>query len=304
MTNPDRPTILVLGSTGQTGRLVVEELDRYPGAVQIRLCSRRREEVERLQSQGREAVFLDLDDPRTFGEALAGVDRIYLLTGYTVAMLVQSKTLVDAATKAGVQHIVHQGIFGQWDCTDPHFAWHQLIEHYIEASGIAWTHLHPNYFMENLLSVTPLKASSFSMYCGDKRVGWIALKDVAAVAAIVLREGAKKYGGKDYWMSTEALNGLEAAVILSEVLNREIRCELKQPDDLRAMLTSEEIKVEPNYAEGAVEFMRQVVDGRMGYIGSVRDDVPLVIGQPAMTLRQWATENRDRLLAAAEAKGK
>ncbi len=144
MTNPDRPTILVLGSTGQTGRLVVEELDRYPDAVQIRLCSRRREEAERLQSQGREAVFLDLDDPRTFGEALAGVERIYLLTGYTVAMLVQSKTLVDAAIKAGVQHIVHQGIFGQWDCTDPHFAWHQMIERYIEASGISWTHLQGN----------------------------------------------------------------------------------------------------------------------------------------------------------------
>jgi len=49
---------------------------------------------------------------------------LFLLTGYTVDMLVQSKTLVDAAKKAGVRHIVHQGVFGQWDCTDPHFAWH------------------------------------------------------------------------------------------------------------------------------------------------------------------------------------
>lgn len=299
MTNPDRPTILVLGSTGQTGRLVVEELDRYPGAVQIRLCSRRREEVERLQSQGREAVFLDLDDPRTFGSALAGVDWIYLLTGYTVAMLVQSKTLVDAASKAGVQHIVHQGIFGQWDCTDPHFAWHQLIERYIEASGIAWTHLHPNYFMENLLSVTPLKASSFSMYCGDKRIGWIALQDVAATAATILLKGPEKYGGKDYWMSTESFNGAEVAAILSEVLNQEISCFLKQPEDLWALLTSGESKVEPNYAEGAVEFMRQVMDGRMGYVGSVRDDVPLVTGRTSTTLRQWATQNRERLRNAA-----
>lgn len=299
MTNPDKPTVLVLGSTGQTGQLVVEELDRYPDAVRLRLCSRRREEVERLQSQGREAVFLDLDDPRTFGEALAGVDRIYLLTGYTVAMLVQSKTLVDAALKAGVQHIVHQGIFGEWDCTEVHFTWHQLIERYIEASGIAWTHLHPNYFMENLLGMTPLKDGSFSMYCGDKRVGWITLKDVAAVAATVLHKGPEKYGGKDYWMSTESLNGPEVAAILSEVLGQEIRCFLKQPDDLRALLTSDESKVEPNYAEGAVEFMRQVIDGRMGYIGSVRDDVPLVTGRTSTTLRQWATQNREQLLQAA-----
>ena len=237
---------------------------------------------------------------KSFIDRLAGVDRIYLLTGSTVAMLVQSKTLVDAAIKAGVQHIVHQGIFGQWDCSDPHFAWHQMIERYIEASGISWTHLHPNYFMENLLSVTPLKASSFSMYCGDKRVGWVALKDVADVAATVLCSGPKKYGGKEYWMSTEVLNGPEVAAILSEVLGQEIRTQLKQPDDLRTLLTSEEIKVEPNYAEGAVEFMRQVVDGRMGYIGSVRDDVPLITGQPSMTLRQWAIQNREQLLQAAK----
>ena len=94
-------------------------------------------EVERLRGEGKEAVHLDLDDPSTFALALAGVDRVFLLTGYTVAMLTQSKTLVDAAKKAGVKHIVHVGIFGEWDCTDPHFAWHQLIESYIKASGLA-----------------------------------------------------------------------------------------------------------------------------------------------------------------------
>ncbi len=45
--------------------------------------------------------------------------------------------------------------------------------------------------------------------------------------------------------------------------------------------------------------MRQVVDGRMGYIGSVRDDVPLVTGQSSMTLRRWATQNREQLLQVA-----
>jgi uncharacterized protein YbjT (DUF2867 family) len=137
------------------------------------------------------------------------------------------------------------------------------------------------------------------MYCGDKRVGWIALQDVAAVAATVLLKGPEKYGGKNYWMSTESLNGSEVAAILSEVLNQEISCFLKQPEDLWALLTSGESKVEPNYAEGAVKFMRQVMDGRMGYIGSVRDDVPLVTGRTSTTLRQWAIQNRERLRNAA-----
>lgn len=92
-------------------------------------------------------MFLDLDDPKTFAFALAGVDRVFLLTGYTVAMLTESKTLVDAAKKAGVSHIVHVGVFAEWDTTDAHFAWHQMIEKIHRGDRYAWTHLHPNMFM-------------------------------------------------------------------------------------------------------------------------------------------------------------
>ena len=292
----EKPNVLVIGATGQTGRLIVNEFDRDPGPVRVRLAARKRADVERLNAAGKSAVLLDLDKPDTFALALAGVERLFLLTGYTVDMLHQSKTLVDGARKAGVRHIVHQGIFGHWDCTDRHFVWHQMIEKYIEASGIGWTHLHPNFFMDNLTGVTPIKGGSFAMFCGDRRVGWVALKDLAAVAAAVLRDGPERHGGKDYWLSPEVLSGPDAAAVLTDVLGREVRCDLKQPDDLKALLASGTMTVEPNYAEGAVEFMRQVMDGRMGYIATVRDDAPFVTGRASTTFRQWATENRDTLL--------
>jgi len=41
---------------------------------------------------------------------------------------------------------------------------------------------------------------------GDKRVGWIAGDDLAAVSALVLAEGPEKHAGKQYWLSTEVLN--------------------------------------------------------------------------------------------------
>ena len=104
-----RPTVLVMGVTGQTGRLLLEEFDRDPDEVRLRVAARKTADVEKLKVEGREAVRLDLDDPRTFAQALAGVDRVFLLTGYSVAMHHQSKTLVDAARKARVSHIVHQG---------------------------------------------------------------------------------------------------------------------------------------------------------------------------------------------------
>lgn len=294
-----QPTVLVLGATGQTGRLVVEELRRQPGQVHLRVAARKETDLARLRAAGLEAVYLDFDDARTFGPALAGVERLFLLTGYTVDMLVQSKTLVDAARKAGVRHLVHQGIFGQWDCTDAHFAWHQLVEAYIERSGLAWTHLHPNFFMEYFHLVPPI-GGSFPSYWGDNRLGWIAARDVARVAATVLREGPAKHAGQHYWLSTEALTGGQVAAVMSDVVGRAVHCNVIADDQVAAALVAPLSQMEANYAAGAVDFMQQVRDGRMGYIGSVRDDVPLVTGQPALTMREWLTENRAPLLAAVE----
>ena len=295
----EKPTVMILGASGNTGRLIVQELARDPGDVHVRVCARQAEQVEKWRGEGRDAVLLDLDEPRTFGPALAGVDRVFLLTGYTVDMLVQSKTLVDAARKAGVGHIVHQGIFGNWDCTDPHFAWHQMIECYIRASGLAWTHLHPNVFMENLLGLFAPRDGRMIFYWGEGRVGWTALRDLAAVAAAVLRDGPERHGGQDYWLSSEVLTGTEVAATVGEVLGQELRAEFRSPENL-ARLMAETGGMEKKYAEGGVEFMRQVADGRMGYIATVRDDGPHVTGRAATSFRAWAEENRDTLRAASK----
>lgn len=203
MENNQNPTVLVLGASGTIGKQVVKELEGKP--VNVRITSRKQDVVEQLCSQGKDCRYLDLDDPKTFALALAGVDRVFLLTGYTVGMLTQSKTLVDAAKKAGVSHIVHVGVFAEWDTTDAHFAWHQMIEKYIEASGIAWTHLHPNMFMEALTGAYLPKNFTYTTYWEDRRVGYIASSDIAAVAAKVLVDGPGRHASKDYWLSVEKI---------------------------------------------------------------------------------------------------
>jgi NAD(P)H dehydrogenase (quinone) len=193
MENKQNPTVLVLGASGTIGRQVIKDLEGQ--AVNVRITSRKQEVVDQLTGEGKDCVYLDLDAPRTFALALAGVDRVFLLTGYTVAMLTQSKTLVDAAKKAGVRHIVHVGVFAEWDTTDAHFAWHQMIEKYIEASGIAWTHLHPNMFMEVFTGLYIPKNLTYTGYWEDRRIGYIASSDIAAMAAKALVDGPERHGG-------------------------------------------------------------------------------------------------------------
>ena len=285
--------ILVTGVTGATGRLIAAEIEASSADVTLRYSSRRPEQVEAWRADGKDAVLMDFDDPTSFGPALAGIDRLYIITAYTVDMLVHSKTLVDAAVKAGVTHIVHQGLFAAWDVTDPHCAWHKMIETYIEASGIAWTHLHPNYFMENFINLGPIQDGTFTMFVGDKGIGLIALKDLAAVAAKILIDGDERHAGKNYWLSTEVLNGAAIAEIFSDVLGKKIECTMALPEHFDALLKDLPPELmEPNYGKSIAEFFRQIVDGRMGYIGTVRDDVPHILGREATSFSHWVKENK------------
>ena len=101
-----RLRVLILGATGRIGSKVIAELERI-NTVRVVYSSRKLAQVEAWRHDGKDAVLLDLDQPETFADALSGIDRIFLSTGYTVAMIHQSKTIVDAAADAGVKFIVH-----------------------------------------------------------------------------------------------------------------------------------------------------------------------------------------------------
>jgi NAD(P)H dehydrogenase (quinone) len=117
--NRHQPITLVLGATGRTGGAVVRELlaDPGPERVLVRAAGRRPGALADLARLGIQTAPLDLDGieraplaaHRALHGALDGVDRLFLLTGYSVNTLVHSKAIVDAAQLAGMRHIVHMG---------------------------------------------------------------------------------------------------------------------------------------------------------------------------------------------------
>ncbi len=295
-----KPRVLVLGATGQLGTLIAERL-RNNDAISLTVTSRKSEQLSTLKEKYGHAVYLDLDDPRTFAAALKGVERLFLLTGYTVDMLVQSKAIVDAAKKAGIQHIVHLGVFTpKADCYDSHFAWHQMVEVYIKASGISYTFLHPNVFMQNLTGFYSVaKNGKVRWYINDKKLGWIALEDVAEAATKILIEGPSKHHGIDYWFSTESLNTQEVAHVLSDVTGQRFIADMQPPEQFIKDFGADRKYIDP-YFIGVEQFFKQVADGRMAYISEVRDDLPQLIGRKGMTLKEWAKLHKEELLGLAK----
>src|SRR6201984_243302 len=211
--------LLVLGVTGQVGKLVARHLKK--SEAEFSVGRRRKENLEAIADQFGASRFIDLDDPRTFDEALKNVTGIFLITGYTVDMLVQSKSLIDAAKRNGVTHIVHLGAFAaDQDSYATVFAWHQMIEAYLRCSGVAWTNLHPNMFMQNLLTYTSIRGGQYRPYT-SKALGFTSLEDLAEAAAVILMEGPEKHRGKDYFFSADALTPQRAAESLTAATGRQ-----------------------------------------------------------------------------------
>ncbi|MFJ5360287.1 NmrA family NAD(P)-binding protein [Pectobacterium sp. CHL-2024] len=285
--------VLVLGATGSVGSKVVAEFDKNSDGVEVILSSSRPEITKKWLDEGRRAVTLDLNAPETYTSALSNIDRVFLLTGYTADMLYQSKKFVDAAVEAGVSHIVHLGVFSSRSDIQPHFVWHDLIETYIKASGIASTNLHPNVITDTVLVRHPSvkETGSVMAYPGDVPVGWVCTADIAAVAAATLREGPQKHGGQDYYLSVEVLRGTEVADILSRHFGKEIRYEPIKPEDQRSYLSTIEDAGTRYYMQSAAITMELAAEGKLGYQAVVRDDVQKVLGRPGKKMEEWVRQN-------------
>ncbi|REG99451.1 uncharacterized protein YbjT (DUF2867 family) [Flavobacterium aquicola] len=285
--------ILIIGATGRVGSHIVKELEKNSEGTVIRLSSTEIATVNKWNKEGYESAVLDLDKPETFAEALENVDRVFLLTSYTSDMLRQSKMLVDAAGEAGVGHIVHLGVFTSRRDLIPHFIWHDLIETYIESSGMAWTHIHPNVIADSILVVDPpiSETGYFTVLWGDASQGWVFASDIAAVAAEVLRAGPQKHAGANYYLSTEVLTGTEVAARLSKGSGKDIKCIMLNPEDMTAMIDQIPSASVKNYMESAQITMQLAKGGKMQAQNIVKDDVFTVLGRPGLTMEQWAVEN-------------
>jgi len=289
--------LLVLGATGQVGKLVAKHLRRREANFSV--GTRRKANLEELADQFGASRFIDLDDPRTFDQALKNITSIFLITGYTVDMLVQSKSLIDAAKRNGINHIVHLGVFTRDpDAYSTVFAWHQMIEAYVRVSGVAWTNLHPNMFMQNFLSVWSIKGGVYSTYT-SKAVGFTALEDVAEAAAVILMEGPEKHNGRDYWFSADVLAPHQVAETLTAATGRKFTAAVRKAEGFQNDATQPGSAFEPSYAKGGFQLFEQVEDGRMAYVGSVIDDTKKLLGREPLSLKNWAKLHADELLEAA-----
>src|SRR5215467_10264823 len=179
-------TILVTGPTGTIGSKVLESLAEKKD-VTIRAALRANEKTAKLPKNV-VAVEFDYDKPQTMASAVRGADKLFLLTPFVEKPVPFAQRLVAAAKEAGVKHIVKLSAFG---CeVEPGIFLVKdtaTIEKEIESSGIAWTFLRPNNFMDNFIGYYPPDAQgNIYLPWGNGACSFIDSRDVGAVAAAAL----------------------------------------------------------------------------------------------------------------------
>ena len=129
-----------------------------------------------------------------------------------------------------------------------------------------------NMFMQNLLSVWPVKDGLYSAYT-SKPIGFTALEDVAEAAAVILMEGPEKHGGKDYWFSADVLAPPRVAETLTAATGQKFTAEVLDAKSFLSVVAQPGSAFEPAYAKGGLELFSQVEDGRMAYVRHCRNAV-------------------------------
>jgi uncharacterized protein YbjT (DUF2867 family) len=283
--------ILITGATGQVGSKTIDCLLNNK-ELEIVAAVRSPQKAAAFTEKGIATVLLDLDDEKTHLSALQGIHTLFVLTGYTVDMLRQSKALLDNAKKASVQHVVHLGACGRDDTTVAHWAWHQFVERYIEWSGFSFTHLRPETFMQNLLSYggeKTIKNGVVNAFVANARLSWVDVDDVAQVAAAALAH-PELHAGQTYRLGYDAMSFGELAELMTRIVGQPFRYEPLAPEVfLNAMRNA---GAEMAYMNCVYDHWKRYAAGTIPGADDTFDNFPAITGKRPQTLADFITQHK------------
>jgi uncharacterized protein YbjT (DUF2867 family) len=215
--------ILVTGATGKNG---VEILKRLAGRQErVRAMVRKRNDIMYATPKaGLEFVEADFDDPASLRKALEDVQRAFLVTNSSDRVEERQLRFVNLARESGVKHIVYLSQLHASSTSPLRFLrYHAAVEEALRGSGMSYTSLRPNLYMQGLLMIGKSIASQgrFFAPAGNARVSVVDVRDVASVAVAALTQTGHE--GKTYDLTgPEALTHAEMAAQLSEALDQPI----------------------------------------------------------------------------------
>lgn len=286
MTTKQTPSILIVGATGNVGSELSKIINTK--GIAFRALVRDPGKTGNLPAlEHAQIVPGDLGNRQQIRASLEGIDRVFLLTNSSEEAETLQTNFLDEAKQSGIRHIVKLSQFAASTESPVRFLrYHAAVEQKIQASGMDYTFLRPNLYMQGLLGFRQLIASQGKFFAaiGDARISAIDVRDLAAVAAEALTGTGHK--NKIYDLTgPEALTHEEMAVRLSEGTSNPIRFFSIWPDEMRQALLAVGFPVWQ--ADGLIEDYAHYARGEASVISPA---VLEVTGRSARTFAEFARD--------------
>jgi NAD(P)H dehydrogenase (quinone) len=298
--------IVITGASGLYGRAATDKLIARGRGQDLILISRTPDKLAARRAQGCEVRYGDFDKPDTLLGAVAGADKMLLISGTRVgARVVQHKAAIDAAVAAGVRHIAYTS-FVDISPDNPAIVTrdHLETEDLIKASGMAWTMLRDAHYADAMiLNAGPGFIASGVWMTSTKGAceAMVWRDDCVESAVAVLTGTGHEY--KAYQITgPNRENFAQVAAMMTEITGRPVKLVETDDDGMYAMFDAMGIPREPVddqsiggipwNSDDMVSFERAI---REGWLDICSGDVELLTGRKPRSVRQMIEDNAEML---------
>ncbi|MEH7305086.1 SDR family oxidoreductase [Neobacillus drentensis] len=279
--------VLVTGATGKLGTKVVETLLKTIPANQLAVSVRNPEKAEGLRARGVEVREGNFDRPDTLDSAFSGIDRLLIISadGDNETRIKQHKNAVAAAERAGVKFIAYTSLVNAQESKNFLAPTHKATELAILKTGIPYSFLRNNWYMENESSSIQavLAGAPWVTSAGTGKVGWALQQDYAEAAATVL--SGNGHENTIYELSGKLLTQEELVSSLGTILGKDVP--VQQVDDT----TYADIMKGAGVPDFLLPFLVNIQkDIREGTLEIESNDFEKLLGRPATPISVGLTQ--------------
>lgn len=276
--------ILVTGASGSVGGAVLKAVLKQGNPV---TAGYRNTADASSAPAGAKTSISDFGDKASLRRALANVDALFLVCSPVPQLVELESNVIDIAKEAGVRHLVLNSSAGagRWGKSFP--KWHTQVEEKLRQSGVPFSILRPNSFMENILAFyapTIRTQDAFFAAMRESRVSFVAVEDIAESAARLLNSQAEN---KTYEINgSEAVTYNELAERIIRVIGRPVRYVDLSTEEIKKSLLNTGM---PDWqATALVELQEYYLTGRGG---ELTGDVQQLTGHAPKSLDSFLSEN-------------
>ncbi|MBM3515236.1 MAG: SDR family oxidoreductase [Alphaproteobacteria bacterium] len=274
--------------TGITGKTCGPAVRLMAGKVKMRAIVRTPDKAAAFKDLGVEIVAGDAGDPAVVASAAKGCDKAVIIMANTEKQAEIEKQFIDTVKAAGVKHVVKMSSTEAEPGVKSSIPLNHLaVEDYLKASGLAWTLLKPNFFVQNFVSMARgIKANgSFAIPCGTGTTAMIDARDIgAALAAVLMGTG---HEGQAYELTgPEIMTFTQVAEKFSSVLGKPIRyVDLPMAEYKKIM---SQFLTNPWHLNAVCELFSEIAEGGLN---RTTDTFKKLTGRAPGTLAQFLQEN-------------